>query len=50
LEGDVELWETAADRTLSPRDSITFLVLKITENTWWPENIFDEMHRLWDGE
>lgn len=50
LEDDMELWGTAADKTLSPRDSITFLVLKATANTWWSENIFNEMYRLWDGQ
>jgi hypothetical protein len=43
IEG-VELWETAASRKLSPRDSITYLALRVTPDTWLPEEVFDEMY------
>jgi len=43
VEG-VELWETVASSKLPPQDSITYLALKVTPNTWWPEEIFDEMY------
>lgn len=42
IEGK-KLWETAATKEISPGDSITFLALRPSDNTWWPENVFEEM-------
>jgi len=39
----VELWETAASSELPPRHSINLLALRVTPNTWWSEEVFDEM-------
>ncbi|MCU0289575.1 MAG: hypothetical protein MUF15_24670 [Acidobacteria bacterium] len=39
----LELWETAASDKLSPRDSITLLALRVTDNAWWSEEVFDKM-------
>ena len=43
LTEGVELWEIAASCELPPRDSITLLALRVTPNTWWSEEVFDEM-------
>ena len=48
LTEGVELWETAASRKLSPRDSITYLALRVTPDTWWSEEIFDEMYNKFE--
>ena len=45
IEGK-KLWRTAANKEISPGESITFLALKPTDNTWWPENVFEEMKEV----
>jgi len=42
IEGK-KLWKTAANKEIGPQESITFLALRPTDNTWWPENVFEEM-------
>jgi len=43
LTEGVELWKSAASSELSPQYSITLLALRVTANTWWPEEVFEEM-------
>ena len=51
VEG-IELWETAANRKLDPRYSISYLALRNTSHTWWSESVFREMLESYkaDGE
>jgi hypothetical protein len=51
VEG-IELWETAANRKLDPRYSISYLALRNTSHTWWSESVFQEMLESYkaDGE
>ncbi len=36
-------WRIAASSKISPRDSITYLSLRITPNTWWSAEVFEQM-------
>jgi hypothetical protein len=51
VEG-IELWDTAANRKLDPRYSISYLALRNTSHTWWSESVFQEMLESYkaDGE
>lgn len=37
------LWSVAADRHISPRQSIRRLTLKITDMVWWSDSVYQEM-------
>lgn len=40
----VELWQQAANRGISPKQSIRCLTLKIADDSaWWSENVYEEM-------
>jgi hypothetical protein len=41
---ELELWEKAARKDISPKASVDLLVLKETDRTWWSAaNVFSEM-------
>jgi len=40
----VDLWGEAADRNISPRRSIRYLTLRITDDSvWWSDEVYREM-------
>jgi len=42
-EDTFELWDKAANKNISPRYSLSLLALKLTEQTFWTEEVFEEM-------
>lgn len=43
MVGGVKLWETAASKEIPPRDSISYIALRPSSSTWWPEKVFEEL-------
>ena len=40
----IDLWYKAANRNISPKRSIRYLTLRITDEAiWWSENVYQEM-------
>lgn len=40
----VDLWEEAANKDISPRHSVRYLTLRVTDDSvWWSEEVYREM-------
>ncbi len=40
----IDLWRQAANRDVSPKRSIRYLTLRVTDDSiWWSENVYQEM-------
>lgn len=46
--GDIQLWNHAANSNISPRHSMNLLILKITDFTWWNEEVFEQMKEAYE--
>jgi len=46
-ENDVQLWEKACNKKISPRFSVSLLALRINSSSFWNEDTFEEMEHYY---